>query len=76
MKVRIIHLEKCNSTSATEQALSRVAEEMGITVDMEDIVIHNMDDAQKYRHIGSPTVQINDLDIDQAAREITQFGLT
>ncbi len=76
MKVRIIHLEKCNATVATKQVLNKIAEEMGITVDIEDILIQTMDDAQKYRHIGSPTVQINGLDIDQTAREVTQFGLT
>jgi len=38
--------------------------------------VKTLEDAIKHRHIGSPTVQVNGLDIDPGAREINQFGIT
>jgi len=76
MSVTIISLEKCSATPPTIALLEDVANEMGITVFLEHIVIKTRDDAVAYRHIGSPTVRINGLDIDPGARGINQFGIT
>ena len=42
----------------------------------EHAIVKTPEDAVVQRHIGSPTVQINGLDIDPGAREIKQFGVT
>ena len=76
MNVKVISIEKCSATPLTISLVKDVAGEMGIAVSLEHIVVKTRDDAVAQRHIGSPTVQINDLDIDPGAREITQFGVT
>ncbi len=46
-----------------------------ITIYSELITVHTTEEAQKYRHIGGPTIQINGEDIELEARGITQFGI-
>ena len=76
MNVKILSLEQCNATPPTISLLEEAASEMGITLSLERIVVKTREQAIAFRHIGSPTVQINGLDIDPGARGINQFGVT
>jgi len=49
---------------------------MGIEIEFDHIIIQNQDDARTHRHLGSPTVQVNGLDIEPEARTVQRFGLT
>jgi hypothetical protein len=76
MKVKVVSLEKCSATDRTIALINEVAEEIGLEINLEHAIVKTREDAVMHRHIGSPTVQINDLDIDPGAREIKQFGVT
>ena len=76
MKVKVVSLEKCNATDRTMSLMDEVVKEMGVEIDLEHVIVKTPADANKHRHIGSPTVQINGRDIDPGARAISQFGIT
>ena len=76
MKVKVVSLEKCSATGQTISLVHEVAREMGVDMDFEHVIVKAPEDAMVHRHIGSPTVQINDLDIDPGARAINHFGIT
>ena len=76
MKVKVVSLEKCSATDQTILLVHEVAREMGVEIEFEHVVVKNSQDAVAHQHIGSPTVQINDLDIDPGARAINLFGIT
>jgi hypothetical protein len=76
MNVKVISLEKCSATPPTIALVEEVAREMGLTITLEHRVIKTREEALAYRHIGSPTIQINGNDIDPGARQIKQFGVT
>lgn len=76
MRVKIISLDNCDGTPATIKLLKETVLEMGITIELEHLVIHTIEDARAHRHIGSPTVQIEGLDIEPEARVVQRFGLT
>jgi hypothetical protein len=76
MKVKVVSIEGCGATSPTIALLKETAKEMGLRIKLEHIVVKTPEEAKKHRHIGSPTVQINGLDIDPGARGINQFGVT
>ena len=76
MKVKVASLEKCSATDLTIDLVHKVAREMGAKIDFEHVIVKTREDAIEHRHIGSPTVQINGLDIDTGARAINQFGIT
>ena len=76
MKVKVVSLENCGATPPTIALVKEVAAEMDLAVDLEHAIVKTPGDAVMQRHIGSPTVQINGLDIDPGARGIEQFGVT
>jgi hypothetical protein len=76
MKVKVVSLEKCSATDRTIALINEVAEETGLEINLEHAIVKTREDAVAQRHIGSPTVQINDLDIEPGARKIKQFGVT
>lgn len=76
MKVKVVSLEKCSATSSTIALVKEVANAMGVEIVLEHAIVKTPADAVAHRHIGSPTVQVNGLDIDPGARDIDQFGVT
>ena len=72
----MISLEKCPATAETIGLVNEAARELGIAISLEHTIVQTPEDAVLLRHIGSPTVQINGLDVEPGAREIKQFGIT
>lgn len=76
MQVKVVSLEKCSATPPTIALVREAARDMGLTINLEHVIVKTPEDAVSHRHIGSPTVQINGLDIDPGARAVGQFGVT
>jgi len=76
MEVKVIHLEGCGATPPTISLIQKVAKDLGVKIHLERVVVKTTEEAKKFRHIGSPTVQINGLDIEADARDVKNFGLT
>ncbi len=75
MNVKIIPLEGCSAALTCVDLILKIAKKLVITIYSELITVHTTEEAQKYRHIGGPTIQINGEDIELEARGITQFGI-
>lgn len=54
----------------------RNSQKNGIAINFKHVVVRTPEKAKEYRLIGSPTVQIEGLDIEPEARDIEQFGIT
>ena len=76
MQVKVVSLEKCSATDRTIALINEVVREMGVEMEFEHVIVKTREDAIAHRHIGSPTVQVNGLDIEPGARDIEQFGVT
>ena len=76
MIVKVVSLEKCSATDQTISLVQEVAKEIGVEIEFEHVIVKTPDEARAHRHIGSPTVLINELDIDPGAREENNFGIT
>ena len=76
MRVKVVSLEGCTATPPTIVLIKETAREMNIRITLDHVVVRTPEEAQENRHIGSPTVQIEGLDIDPQARSIDQFGIT
>ena len=76
LNVRVVHLDSCSATPKTISLIKETARQMGIEIRLESVVVRNDEEARRFRHIGSPTVQVNGLDIEPDARGIEQFGLS
>lgn len=76
LDVQILYTEGCANTPQTIKRVRDVAREMGIPIDVRQIRVATQDQADKLSFLGSPTVQVNGLDIDPAAHAADNFGFT
>lgn len=76
LHVKVVSLEGCMATPPTIDLIRETAKELNLQIKLEHVIVRTPGEAVKHRHIGSPTVQINGLDIAPEAREISQFGIT
>jgi len=74
--VKVLSIKGCQATPPTIELVESVAKEMNINVNLNLTVIETPEQAQKNRFIGSPTIQINGLDIEPELRKIELFGVT
>ncbi|AFM23084.1 hypothetical protein Desti_0347 [Desulfomonile tiedjei DSM 6799] len=74
--VRILGSEGCVNTRPTVQLVTDIARILNLSIKIETILVTTLEQAEKLRFLGSPTVQINGLDIEPSARESTAFGFT
>jgi hypothetical protein len=64
MHVSFLFYEDCPSHELTLERLREVLAEEGIGTDIEVIKLESEEQAQELRFVGSPTILINDQDID------------
>ncbi len=74
--VRVLHLDGCEATPPTVRLIRDVAAALGVPIRLERVEVGSEAEAVKLRFLGSPTVQINGLDIEVDARSARAFGLT
>lgn len=76
LKIDILYVEGCSSTSDTLELVKEVIDKMGIKAQINTILIRNSEQAREYKLFGSPTVLVNGLDIDPRVRNQQWFGIT
>jgi hypothetical protein len=76
LDVQILYTAGCANTPQTVQCVRDVAQDMGIAIQVNQVLVASQDEADALHFLGSPTVQINGQDIDPAARAATTFGFT
>ena len=74
--VRVLYTADCPSTPGTLELVEEVAGSVRIPIHMEKILVESPEQALALKFLGSPTVQVNGLDIDPAARNNTAYGFT
>ena len=75
LKVKVASLERCGATQPTIDLVKNTAKELGLDIDFQYVAIATPEQAKEHKHLGSPTIQINGLDIEPAARDADQFGI-
>lgn len=75
LKIRFLYFEGCPHAAAALRLLKRVLQEQGISGDVELVEVRSQEEAEQYRFLGSPTIQINGLDIEKERRaDSPMFG--
>ncbi len=76
LNVQVLSIAGCQATPSTMALVASTAEELGIPIHLEQVVIISPAEAAAHRFLGSPSVQINGLDIEPSLRGTTQYGVT
>ena len=74
--VQVLYAEGCANTPQTVQRVRDVAQDLGIPIELDEVLVASHDQADELRFLGSPTVHIDGQDIDPAARTVSAFGFT
>jgi arsenate reductase len=75
MKVHLLTFEGCPGALPADEALRRVLAEEGIDVEIEHVEVPDEQAAKRHRFLGSPSIQIDGLDIEQSRRaDAPAFG--
>ena len=67
--VRVLYSQGCPDASQVIDLIERVGKEIGLVAAIETVLVTSQEKAIEFRFVGSPTVRINGLDIEPAARE-------
>lgn len=71
--IKLLHNKECGFWQKTKVDLEELLKELGIDIEVEEILIEDDEQAKRYRFFGSPQVMINDEDIDPMAKTVTNF---
>jgi metal-sulfur cluster biosynthetic enzyme len=74
LKVTLLYTEGCPATPNTIERIRGCVDELGVRVELRKVRIDSQEEADRSRFLGSPTVQINGIDIDPSVRESKIFG--
>lgn len=76
VKVKVVYTEGCANTPPAMERIQSVAAELGIAIELTRVLIHTQTEAEEHHFLGSPTIQLNGLDMDPAMRGRQSFGFT
>jgi hypothetical protein len=74
VSIVVLHTDVCPSTPKTVERIRECTSELGIPADLREVLVRTQEEADAWRFLGSPTVQVNGLDIDPGARASIEFG--
>ena len=75
MRIQILYFDDCPNYESAMELVERTADEMGLDADIELVYIDSAESASANEFLGSPTIRVQGVDIDPAARGRTDFGL-
>ena len=73
--VRVLYFDGCPHWEATLESVRRAAAAHALDAHVEAVAVRSLEDAVQLRFLGSPTVQVDGVDIDPEARNRTDFAM-
>ena len=75
MKVQVLSFEGCPNHEPAVALARQVIADLGADASVEAVEVQGVDDAERMRFLGSPTLVVDGVDIEPCARSRTDFGL-
>jgi hypothetical protein len=76
-RIQLLHTDSCTpgSTEAAHQALRQALDQVGVEVEVEDVLVTSEEESRGYGIVGGPAIMIDGQDVDPAVREMKPGGL-
>jgi hypothetical protein len=74
MTIEVLYFEGCPNYEPTVSRVKQVVKDLGLAHKVLEVIITNPKMAESFRFLGSPTVLVNGLDVEPAARNSNQIG--
>lgn len=75
MKVEVLYIADCPNHKPTVERVRDVLRSAGMPEMVQGVEVCTQADAEAKRFLGSPTVQVDGLDVEPGARAVRRFGL-
>jgi len=75
MIVELLYFDGCPHASAARRLLADVLATTGTVATVVETKVKDDSDARTRRFIGSPTIRVDGMDIEEPARSIDRFGM-
>jgi len=66
--VQVLSTEGCANAAPTVASIRQAAEELDVSIVLEEVVVNGLEEAIVYKLCGSPTVLVDGLDLEPAMR--------
>ena len=75
MTIEVLYFESCPNHEPTLQLVLEVAQTLGLSPDVREVVVASPDEVEALRFLGSPSVRVNGRDIEPGADDRIDFAL-
>jgi mercuric ion transport protein len=75
VKVEVLYIADCPNHKPAVERVRGVLRSAGMREMVQEVEVRTQADAEAMRFLGSPTVQVNGLDVEPEARAVQHFGL-
>lgn len=75
MKIEILVFDGCPNISAAEKLVRETVNELGIDANIDVVNVVDNEDAVTKRFFGSPSIRINDSDLELEENDSTQYSM-
>jgi hypothetical protein len=72
--IKILFFDGCPHHAPAVDLVKQVVTQLGVEAEIEEVEITDPGDIEATRFLGSPTIQVNGVDIDPDARERTDYS--
>ena len=74
MKIEVFYFDGCPNFEPTLSLVRSVVSDLGLEADVELVKVKDVEDATRLRFFGSPTVQVDGVDVEPGAREGSDYA--
>ena len=74
MRIELLHFDGCTNTAEARRRLQSVLDANDVQADIRLVQVRDFEEAAAMRFLGSPTIRIDDEDIEPEARSRTDYG--
>ncbi len=75
LQIEVLYFEDCPNHRPTVESIRAIMHEEGCRADVREVLVPDVSTAERMKFLGSPTVRVNGIDIEPAARDRRDFGL-
>lgn len=76
IQIEVLYFDDCPNHLPTVERIYTVLREEGCCADVREVLVQDVSTAERIKFLGSPTVRVNGIDIEPAAKDRRDFGLT
>jgi hypothetical protein len=74
--IDVLGFQGCPNVQLTLELVEAIVQSEGIQAKVNSVDVSSLEDAERLRFLGSPTVQINGIDIESSRRHEEQFSFS